>query len=129
MASKDTQMTIRLRAYRHTAQGRLIEWLNQHPRGTQAIAIETLEARFLPLVMDPDDDQARALALECALLLKGYLEHIQLRWDLPELAPISTDATALQDAARATAQGEAAEERYVHQETLARDQQADDIFA
>lgn len=135
--SKDTRTTVTVRAYRHTAKGKLIELLNSHPRGNVAVAWETIEARFLPSILDPGDEHSRETALECALMLKGYLEKIQLQWDLPELLPVLGHGASLNGAQPETdetteAAGadieEETQEREIPEEIRERDKQQDDVF-
>lgn len=141
--SKDTQVTVKVKAYRHTATGKLIELLNSHPRGKVAVAWETIEARFLPFVLDPEDERSRETALECALMLKGYLEKIQLQWDLPELLPMPAEqgvglngdraeaaevAGDKQEADEPDQNDRGSQEREIPPEIQERDQEQEDVF-
>jgi hypothetical protein len=77
------QLTIKMRAYSHSYMGKLIEFLQEHPQGTSAVAMEVLNARFLPFLLDKSDSRSRDIALQCAAQLDGYARAIRLSWELP----------------------------------------------
>mgnify|MGYP001801371104 CR=1 FL=1 len=56
--------------------GQLIEFLNSKSSSKNRIAINTLEARFLPLLLDKEDPLSMVCALDCLGKLEGFKQAI-----------------------------------------------------
>ena len=66
MVSKETDKHIKLRANPDSGLGKCISYLQENPFNQQMLAAQTLEARFLPFVMDKNDPQFHGIAIQCA---------------------------------------------------------------
>ena len=77
MVSKQTDKHLKLRANPDSGLGRCIAYLQEHPSPQQMLAAQTLEARFLPFVMDKNDPQFEAVAIQCAEQCLSWARAIQ----------------------------------------------------
>lgn len=69
--------TVVLNADEDTNIGKLIDFLNDNSKSEKSrIAINTLEARFLPLLLDRDDPNSEIYALDCLGKLDGFRQAI-----------------------------------------------------
>lgn len=77
--SKETRITVTLRATEGTLRGKLIDYLRSHPDGTSNAIEETLLARFKPLLLERDDDNYdfRKEAIQSITKLQGYCNAIE----------------------------------------------------
>ncbi len=77
MVSKQTDKHLKLRANPDSGLGKCIAYLQEHPSPQQMLAAQTLEARFLPFVMDKNDPQFEAVAIQCAEQCLSWARAIQ----------------------------------------------------
>jgi len=70
--SKPKQKTLQLRADDHTSLGKIITYLQAHIVSSRKLNASTLEARFLPFVMDKDDPEFFETAIECAEICEAW---------------------------------------------------------
>jgi hypothetical protein len=61
-----TDKHLKLRAADKSALGRVIAHIQEQPVNNQELASATLQARFLPFVMDKNDPHFREVAIRCA---------------------------------------------------------------
>ena len=113
MVSKQTDKHLKLRANPDSGLGRCIAYLQEHPSPQQMLAAQTLEARFLPFVMDKNDPQFEAVAIQCAEQCLSWARAIQqyaslnmdnevvnqpkLRSSLPQPTQLASVAMAIND--------------------------------
>ncbi len=113
MVSKQTDKHLKLRANPDSGLGRCIAYLQEHPSPQQMLAAQTLEARFLPFVMDKNDPQFEAVAIQCAEQCLSWARAIQqyaslnmdlevvnqpkLRESLPQPTQLASVAMAIND--------------------------------
>ena len=113
MVSKQTDKHLKLRASPDSGLGRCIAYLQEHPSPQQMLAAQTLEARFLPFVMDKNDPQFEAVAIQCAEQCLSWARAIQqyaslnmdnevvdqqkIRDGLPHPTPLASVAMAIND--------------------------------
>ena len=55
--------------------------MQKHPQGDQVLVSQTLNARFLPFVLDKKNAKDRAIARQCMLECLGYMLAIANEWD------------------------------------------------
>lgn len=84
MVSKETDKHLKLRASQDSGLGKCIAYLQEHPLKQQTLASQTLEARFLPFVMDKNDPQFEAIAIQCAEQCLSWARAIQQYASLKE---------------------------------------------
>ncbi len=77
MVSKETDKHIKLRANPDSGLGKCISYLQENPFNQQMLAAQTLEARFLPFVMDKNDPQFHGIAIQCAEQCLSWARAIQ----------------------------------------------------
>ena len=77
MVSKETDKHIKLRANSDSGLGKCISYLQENPFNQQMLAAQTLEARFLPFVMDKNDPQFHGIAIQCAEQCLSWARAIQ----------------------------------------------------
>ncbi|MEL4896920.1 hypothetical protein [Crocosphaera sp. Alani8] len=77
MVSKETDKHIKLRANPDSGLGKCISYLQENPFNQQMLAAQTLEARFLPFVMDKNDPQFQGIAIQCAEQCLSWARAIQ----------------------------------------------------
>ena len=110
MVSKQTDKHLKLRANPDSGLGRCIAYLQEHPSPQQMLAAQTLEARFLPFVMDKNDPQFEAVAIQCAEQCLSWARAIQqyaslnmdldqpkIRESLPQPTQLASVAMAIND--------------------------------
>ena len=113
MVSKQTDKPLKLRASPDSGLGRCIAYLQEHPSPQQMLAAQTLEARFLPFVMDKNDPQFEAVAIQCAEQCLSWARAIQqyaslnmdnevvnqqkIRESLPQPTQLASVAMAIND--------------------------------
>ena len=56
-----------------TGLGKVISYVQKHPQGDQILGSQTLNARFLPFVLDKKNAKDRAIARQCMLECLGYM--------------------------------------------------------
>ncbi len=77
MVLKETDKHIKLRANPDSGLGKCITYLQENPFNQQMLAAQTLEARFLPFVMDKNDPQFHGIAIQCAEQCLSWARAIQ----------------------------------------------------
>ena len=110
MVSKETDKHIKLRANPDSGLGKCISYLQENPFNQQMLAAQTLEARFLPFVMDKNDPQFQEIAIQCAeqclswaraiqqyASLNMDLDQPQIRESLPHPTQFASVAMAIND--------------------------------
>jgi hypothetical protein len=113
MVSKETDKHLKLRANSDSGLGKCISYLQENPFNQQMLAAQTLEARFLPFVMDKNDPQFQGIAIQCAEQCLSWARAIQqyaslnmdldvvnqpkLRESLPHPTPLASVAMAGDD--------------------------------
>ncbi len=113
MVSKQTDKHLKLRANPDSGLGRCIAYLQEHPSPQHTLAAQTLEARFLPFVMDKNDPQFEAVAIQCAEQCLSWARAIQqyaslnmdlevvnqpqIRESLPQPTQLASVAMAIND--------------------------------
>lgn len=73
---KQKQCTVRLKAEKDTYTGKLIEFLNDGSDSKTRLIQNTLEARFLPFVLDKDDPNFHVHVYDCLGQLEGFKQAI-----------------------------------------------------
>lgn len=73
----EAHKNLQLRATDNTSLGKIITYIQNHPSNTQALATSTLEARFLPFVMDTDDPAFLETAIQCARSCESWAATIR----------------------------------------------------
>lgn len=63
---------------------KLIDFLNSEVPDKNRVTVETLEARFLPLLLDKDDPQSRIHAMDCLGRLEGFKQAIIRHYGFPQ---------------------------------------------
>ncbi len=81
-AVSDAQKRLTLRTRAKTGLGKVISYVQKHPQGDQVLVSQTLNARFLPFVLDKKNSKDRAIARQCMLECLGYMLAIASEWDL-----------------------------------------------
>ncbi len=66
------EKTLQLRSPADSSLGQVIAYLQNHISGIQKLSAFTLEARFLPFVMDKDDPEFLETAIECAEICEAW---------------------------------------------------------
>ncbi len=113
MVSKETDKHIKLRANPDSGLGKCISYLQENPFNQQMLAAQTLEARFLPFVMDKNDPQFHGIAIQCAEQCLSWARAIQqyaslnmdnefvnqphIREARPQPTPLASVAMAIDD--------------------------------
>ncbi len=113
MVSKETDKHIKLRANPDSGLGKCISYLQENPFNQQMLAAQTLEARFLPFVMDKNDPQFHGIAIQCAEQCLSWARAIQqyaslnmdlegvnqpqIRESLPQPTPLASVGMAIDD--------------------------------
>ncbi len=72
-AVSDAQKRLTLRTRAKTGLGKVISYVQKHPQGDQDLVSQTLNARFLPFVLDKKNAKDRAIARQCMLKCLGYM--------------------------------------------------------
>ncbi len=81
-AVSDAQKRLTLRTRAKTGLGKVISYVQKHPQGDQVLVSQTLNARFLPFVLDKKNSKDRAIARQCMLDCLSYALAIANEWDL-----------------------------------------------
>jgi hypothetical protein len=93
MSPRESDKYLKLRANPRSGLGRIILYLQEDLRDTQNLAAQTLSSRFLPFVMDREEAQFRAIALQCAEECEAWARAIRRYANLPvEEAQMSANA-------------------------------------
>jgi hypothetical protein len=91
MSPRESDKYLKLRANPRSGLGRIILYLQEDLRDTQNLAAQTLSSRFLPFVMDREEAQFKALALQCAEECEAWARAIRRYAGLPsEVSPASS---------------------------------------
>ncbi|MEA5469695.1 hypothetical protein [Spirulina sp. 06S082] len=83
------QQYLRLRPRSESALGQILAYLETHPGDRQELASQTLQARFLPFVLDKTDPHSRGIARQCLEECLAYARAIASEWEL-EISDMST---------------------------------------
>ena len=65
-AVSDAQKRLTLRTRAKTGLGKVISYVQKHPQGDQVLVSQTLNARFLPFVLDKKNSKDRAISKRSA---------------------------------------------------------------
>ena len=90
-AVSDAQKRLTLRTRAKTGLGKVISYVQKHPQGDQVLVSQTLNARFLPFVLDKKNALDRAIARQCMLECLGYMLARRVPEGLADLCEIANE--------------------------------------
>lgn len=76
------QQYLRLRPRSESGLGQILAYLEMHPGDRQELASQTLQARFLPFILDKTNPHSRGIARQCLEECLAYARAIALEWEL-----------------------------------------------
>lgn len=82
---KRNQKSLSLRSDTGTSFGKVIDYLHNHPTEARALAMFTLEARFLLFTIDRDDPAFKEIATVCANTCQSWVNSIREYADLDKV--------------------------------------------
>ncbi len=82
---RDKTQTVKFRAAVDTYQGKLIQYLQNHPSGAQKLVVDLVESICMPFVLDSSEEQERDLACQYIEKASSYVRAARFRWQLPEV--------------------------------------------
>ena len=80
--------SLKLTFEENTPEGQMIAYIQQLPFDNQTLALQTLQARFLPFVIDKSDRNFQEIALQCACMCESWAKVIR------EYASLQTSHTS-----------------------------------
>ncbi|MBP0017018.1 MAG: hypothetical protein J7647_05590 [Cyanobacteria bacterium SBLK] len=79
---KTPQQRLSLRPRTNSALGQILVYLDADSRGKQELTAQTLQARFLPFVLDKTEPRSRGIARQCLEECLAYARAIASEWEL-----------------------------------------------